>query len=115
VYSGLFDAVGSAINPPEFQQLIASARRRKRILRCLQQEFEMKRLVVALIFSGFVAAPALAAEMDFATVDADGDGSVTMEEASAAGWEWDVEQFEAADADGSGALEEEEFMAAVAE
>ena len=74
----------------------------------------MKMLVVALGLAGLVAAPALAAEMDFAVVDTDGNGMVTMEEATAAGWEWTEEQFTAADADGNGSLDADEFAAAAA-
>jgi Ca2+-binding EF-hand superfamily protein len=74
----------------------------------------MKTLIVALGLIGLVAVPAIAAEMDFAKVDADGDGMVTMEEATAAGWEWSAEEFTTADADGDGSLSEEEFAAAAA-
>ncbi len=74
----------------------------------------MKKIVVALVLSGFVAASASAAEMNFATVDADGDGFVTMEEASDAGWDWSDEQFMEADTDGDGALSDPEFAAATA-
>jgi Ca2+-binding EF-hand superfamily protein len=75
----------------------------------------MKRLVVALVLSGIVAASAYAAEMEFGTVDSNGDGMVTMDEATAAGWEWTDEQFSAVDADGNGTLDEEEFTTAVAD
>lgn len=74
----------------------------------------MRMLVVALGLAGLVAAPALAAEMDFAVVDSDGNGMVTMEEATAAGWEWTEEQFAAADANGDGSLSAEEFAVAAA-
>jgi hypothetical protein len=74
----------------------------------------MRMLVVALGLAGLVAAPALAAEMDFAVVDSDGDGMVTMAEAGAAGWEWTEEQFTAADTDGDGSLNADEFAAAAA-
>ncbi|MFZ1813811.1 MAG: hypothetical protein WBO55_02960 [Rhizobiaceae bacterium] len=75
----------------------------------------MKKLVVALALSGLVAAPAFAAEMDFAKVDADANGAVSMEEATAAGWEWSEDQFKAADADADGSLNAEEFTAASAQ
>jgi hypothetical protein len=78
----------------------------------MSQETNMKMLVVALGLAGLVAAPALAAEMDFAVVDSDGNGMVTIEEATAAGWEWTEEQFTAADTDGDGSLNAEEFAAA---
>ena len=74
----------------------------------------MKKIVLALVVAGFASVAAQAAEMDFATVDADGDGVVTFEEATAAGWEWSEEQFDEADADGDGALNSEEFAAAAA-
>lgn len=73
----------------------------------------MKMLVVALGLAGLVATPALAAEMDFSVVDADGSELVSMEEAAAAGWEWSEEEFAAADADADGYLNEQEFTAAV--
>lgn len=74
----------------------------------------MKKLVLALAFAGFASASALAAEMDFAKVDADGNGMVSMEEAAAAGHEWTEEQFKAADKDGDGSLNADEFAAAIA-
>jgi Ca2+-binding EF-hand superfamily protein len=74
----------------------------------------MKMLVVALGLAGLLAAPVLAAEMNFAVVDADGSGLVSIEEATAAGWEWTEEQFAAADSDGDGYLNVEEFAAAAA-
>lgn len=75
---------------------------------------KMKKLVLALAFAGFASASALAAEMDFAKVDADGNGMVSMEEAAAAGHEWTEEQFKAADKDGDGSLNADEFAAAIA-
>lgn len=72
----------------------------------------MKKFVVALTLSTILSSAAIAAEMDFAVVDADGDTLVSMEEASAAGWEWTDEEFTAADADGDGFLNAEEFAAA---
>lgn len=72
----------------------------------------MKKFVVALTLSTILSSAAIAAEMDFAVVDADGDTLVSMKEASAAGWEWTDEEFTAADADGDGFLNAEEFAAA---
>lgn len=74
----------------------------------------MKKFILALSLIGLGAFPALAQEADFATVDADGDGIVSMEEATAAGWTWTEDQFNAADADGDGGLNAEEFAAATA-
>lgn len=77
----------------------------------------MKKLVFALTVMGLAASPALlasqamAATMDFQSVDADGDGQVTLVEATDAGIEWTAEQFAAADTDGSGGLSEEEYKA----
>lgn len=75
----------------------------------------MKILVLALSLVGLAAMPALAAEMDFAVVDADGSGLVSLEEATAAGWEWTAEDFAAADADADGYLNADEFAAASAQ
>ena len=74
----------------------------------------MKKLILALGLSTFAFAPLHAQDADFATTDANGDGMVTMEEATAAGYPWTDEEFAGADADGSGALSEEEFTAATA-
>ena len=74
----------------------------------------MKRILLALAVAGFASLSALAAEMDFAVVDTNADGAVSLEEALAAGWEWSEEQFGEADADGDGALNSEEFAAAAA-
>ena len=72
----------------------------------------MKKLVAALALVTFVAAPAFAAEMDMAKVDADANTMVSMEEAKTAGWEWTEEQFKAADTDADGSLNAAEFKAA---
>jgi hypothetical protein len=72
----------------------------------------MKKLILAMGLVGLVAGNAVAAEMDYAKVDANADGSVSMEEATAAGWERTEEQFKAADADASGGLSADEFKAA---
>ena len=76
----------------------------------------MKKLILALSMAGFAAlsaqAPALAQEADFAKVDANADGMVSMEEAAAAGWAWSEDDFKAADADGDGSLNADEFAAA---
>ena len=76
----------------------------------------MKKLILALSLAGFAAlpalTPALAQEADFAKVDANADGMVSMEEAAAAGWTWTEDDFKAADADGDGSLNADEFAAA---
>jgi hypothetical protein len=71
----------------------------------------MKKLVLALAMIGF-SLPAFAQMTDFASVDANADGEVTLEEAMAAGLTWTEEQFNAADTDGNGTLSAEEFNAA---
>ncbi len=72
----------------------------------------MKKLILAMGIIGLATSGALAQEMDYAVVDANADGSVTMEEATTAGWTWTEDQFKAADADGSGGLSTDEFKAA---
>ncbi len=74
----------------------------------------MKNLLIAFGITAFAAIPAAAAEMDFSKVDADASGTVSMDEAKAAGWEWSEDQFAAADTDGDGALSADEFAAATA-
>ena len=71
----------------------------------------MKKLVFALAALGIAASPALAATMDFKSIDTDGDGQITLIEASQAGIDWTAEQFAAADTDQSGGLSEDEFNA----
>jgi opacity protein-like surface antigen len=86
-------------------------RRAEKKLPRATKELNMKKVVLALGLAALLAGPALAQEMDFTAVDADGDGQVTMEEAAGAGWDWTEEQFKAADADGNGVLSQEEFEA----
>lgn len=73
----------------------------------------MKKLIAVFAIAGF-ATPVFAQAPDFASVDADQSGGVTLEEAQAAMAEVTEEQFQAADADQSGDLSEEEFAALVA-
>ena len=72
----------------------------------------MKMLVVALGLVGLAVAPALAQETEFAVVDADGSGLVSIEEAQDAGWS--EEEFFEADADGDEYLNPDEVAAATA-
>ncbi len=58
-----------------------------------------------------VAAESADGRPDFATLDANGDGALTLEELQAAG----AARFAAADTDGDGALSEEELTARMAE
>jgi hypothetical protein len=69
----------------------------------------MKKLILALSIVGLAGTPAIAQMVEFATADANSDGTVTIEEATAAGLTWTDEQFSAADTDGSGGLSKEEF------
>jgi hypothetical protein len=75
----------------------------------------MKKVLLSLALVSMTTLSAHAAEMDFATVDANSDGMVTMEEATAAGWEWSEDDFKAADTDANGSLNADEFAAASAE
>lgn len=69
----------------------------------------MKKLLVAAVALAATSSFALAAE--FAEVDADASGAISMEEAMAAMPEMTDEAFQTADADGSGDLSPEEFAA----
>jgi Ca2+-binding EF-hand superfamily protein len=67
----------------------------------------MKKFLAILLASGFASTAALAA--DFSAVDADQNGSVTMEEAKAAMPDLTDDAFNAADSDQNGELSAEEF------
>ncbi|GAB4355957.1 MAG: hypothetical protein Kow0026_15480 [Oricola sp.] len=67
----------------------------------------MKKLLVAA--AALAATTSLALAADFAEVDADGSGTVSMEEAKAAMPDLTDEAFATADTDGSGDLSPEEF------
>ncbi len=71
-------------------------------------------ICVAGLIAGATVLPAAAAggEMDFTKIDANGDGKVSMDEATAAGWTWTKDQFKKADADGDGSLNADEFKVA---
>ena len=75
----------------------------------------MRFWVFALCFAGLMSSPALAAEMTFATVDADRSGLISIEEVEAAGLDWTMEKFTAADTDADEYLNQEEFEAAIAQ
>lgn len=72
----------------------------------------MKKTILALAVLGLSGIPALAQEADFMKVDANADGLVSMEEATAAGWTWTEDQFKAADANADGSLDADEFAKA---
>jgi Ca2+-binding EF-hand superfamily protein len=72
----------------------------------------MRLLALASVVIGLTAAPVLAQELEFAAVDTDGSGLVSVEEIEAAGWELSEEEFMEADADADGYLNEEEFKVA---
>jgi EF hand len=74
----------------------------------------MRFWVFALCFAGLISRPALAAEMTFAAVDADGSGLISIEEVEAAGLGWTAEEFAAADTDADEYLNQEEFEVAIA-
>ena len=67
----------------------------------------MKKLLFAA--AALAATSTLALAADFAAVDADGSGTVSMDEVKAAMPDMTDEAFQAADADGSGDLSPEEF------
>ncbi|MEO9873972.1 MAG: hypothetical protein ABJM26_18720 [Anderseniella sp.] len=69
----------------------------------------MKKLLAIILATGFASTAALAA--DFTAVDADQNGSVTMDEAKAAMPELSEDAFKAADGDQNGELSADEFAA----
>ena len=69
----------------------------------------MKKFLAIALAAGFASTAALAA--DFATVDADQNGSVSMEEAKDAMPDLADDAFTAADGDQSGELSADEFAA----
>lgn len=71
----------------------------------------MKTILATAAALSFTTALALAQTPDFAAVDADASGTITVEEAKAAMPELTDEAFAAADADGSGDLSAEEYAA----
>ena len=75
----------------------------------------MKQILIALSALGFATGVAFAQAPAFESVDANGDGLVSMEEGAAAGFTWTADQFQAADTDGDGGLSADEYTAASAE
>ena len=67
----------------------------------------MRKFLAIVLATGFASTAALAA--DFTAVDADQNGSVTMEEAKAAMPELTEDAFKAADGDQNGELSADEF------
>ena len=70
----------------------------------------MRRFLAIVLATGFASTAALAA--DFAAVDADQNGSVTIEEAKAALPNLSEDAFKAADGDQNGELSADEWAAA---
>jgi len=70
----------------------------------------MRKFLAIVLATGFASTAALAA--DFAAVDADQNGSVTIEEAKAALPNLSEDAFKAADGDQNGELSAEEWAAA---
>ncbi|MEM6463400.1 MAG: EF-hand domain-containing protein [Pseudomonadota bacterium] len=70
----------------------------------------MKKLLLAIGLTAFPLA-AYAASVDFSTADADGSGTVTMEEAMAAMPDVSADAVAAADSDGDGVLTVAEYEA----
>lgn len=73
----------------------------------------MKKTLAAAAALAFLAGPALAQAPEFAAVDADGDGALTLAEVKAALPDVDEATIVAADADNNGALSAEEYAALV--
>jgi hypothetical protein len=72
--------------------------------------------IMLMVTCFFVLLPAIAvAADDFPKLDANKDGQATIEELTAAGINWNKEQFAAADADGSGTLSNAEYEAAASQ
>jgi len=72
----------------------------------------MNKLFLALTLSIFTMA-SVYAQASFASIDADRNGGVSMEEVKAAGMPWTEDQFAAFDKDRNGLLDEAEFAAAI--
>jgi Ca2+-binding EF-hand superfamily protein len=73
----------------------------------------MKTPALVLAMLALALAPAQAQTVSFKAADANGDGLVTLEEARAAGLEWNDDALAGFDLDSNGVLTEEEFKAAV--
>ena len=73
---------------------------------------ERPRKVLTTGLALLLAVPAIAQGMDFGTLDANGDGFVTMAEFQAAAPDLSVDAFMQADANSDGALNQEELATA---
>ena len=73
----------------------------------------MKTPALVLALLTLAATPALAQAVTFKAADANGDGAVTLEEARAAGLDWNEDALAGFDLDSNGVLNEAEFNAAV--
>ncbi|MBL1406113.1 MAG: calmodulin [Hyphomicrobiales bacterium] len=73
----------------------------------------MKKIILALAITGLSFTSAFAEELDFAKIDTDGDGLVSIEETQAAGLPLTLELFSEADKDQDGKLNAEELASTV--
>ena len=74
----------------------------------------MKKIVLSsLVLFGLTGAAMAQATTDFATIDADANGSVSLTEVQASWPDLTAEAFAAADTDGNGELSAEEYAALV--
>lgn len=74
---------------------------------------KLKSILFATLLTGATGAMAMAQGVEFATVDANGDGMLSMEEIKTLLPDVSDDQLTIADANGDGALDEAEFQALV--
>ena len=74
----------------------------------------MKKLLVSIVAIGFSTAVMAQAATDFASVDTDTSGDISLTEAQAVWADLTEEAYAAADTDGSGTLSQEEYDAHLA-
>jgi len=86
-----------------------SSRQADQVAISLTGELNMKKFLAIALATGFASTAALAA--DFTAVDADQNGSVSMEEAKAAMPDMGADAFKAADGDQNGELSADEWAA----